>query len=187
MSRRNASRCWPPTIADVNDYASINFDYTRGSDSYSAILLGQWSDYDEDGTCRNDDNGDGFTNASESINQAEIDFVGDSASTDGSGGNYNVFFNSDDLVLSRSIDLTHLYVLNNTAADSSQWFRECMSLSGASVDINFEFQSDDDGRNGINDSAQTPFNSAQHRSTPSDALRPHAESRHAWFTPPERG
>ena len=139
------------TIADVNDYASINFDYTRGSDSYSAILLGQWSDYDEDGTCRNDDNGDGFTNASESINQAEIDFVGDSASTDGSGGNYNVFFNSDDLVLSRSIDLTHLYVLNNTAADSTQWFRECMSLSGASVDINFEFQSDDDGRNGIND------------------------------------
>ena len=139
------------TIVDVNDYASINFDYTRGSDSYSAILLGQWNDYDEDGTCRNDDNDDGFTNASESINQAEIDFVGDSASTDGSGGNYNVFFNSDDLVLSRSVDLTHLYVLNNTAADSSQWFRECMSLSGTSVDINFEFQSDDDGRNGIND------------------------------------
>jgi hypothetical protein len=127
------------TIVDVNDYASINFDYTIGSDFYSAILFGQWNDYDEDGTCRNDDNSDGFTNASESINQSEIDFVGDSGSTDGSSGNYNVFFNSDDLVLSRSIDLTHLYVLNNTAADSSQWFRECMSLSGSSVDINFEF------------------------------------------------
>ena len=40
---------------------------------------------------------------------------------------------------------------NNTAADSSQCFRECISLSGTSVDINFEFQSDDDGRNGVND------------------------------------
>jgi len=139
------------SIVDVNDYASINVDYTKGSDTYTAVLLGQWNDYDEDGTCRNDDNNDGFTNASESINQAEISFIGDSASTDGSGGNYNVFFNTDDLVLSRSIDLTHLYVLNNTAADSVQWARECISLAGSTVDINFEFQSDDDGRNGIND------------------------------------
>ena len=139
------------SIVDVNDYASINVDFTKGTDSYSAVLLGQWNDYDEDGTCQNDDNGDGFTNASESINQAEISFIGDSASTDGSAGNYNVFFNTDDLILSRSIDLTHLYVLNNTAADSLQWFRECISLAGSTVDINFEFQSDGDGRNGIND------------------------------------
>ena len=55
------------------------------------------------------------------------------------------------MVLTRSIDLTHLYVLNNTAADSLQWFRECISLAGSTVDINFEFQSDGDGRNGIND------------------------------------
>ena len=139
------------SIVDVNDYASINVDYTKGSDTYSAVLLGQWNDYDEDGTCRNDDNDDGFVNASESINQAEISFIGDSASTDGSAGNYNVFFNTDDLILSRSIDLTHLYVLNNTAADSLQWSRECISLAGSTADINFEFQSDDDGRNGIND------------------------------------
>ena len=139
------------SIVDVNDYASINFDFTKGSDSYSAVLLGQWNDYDEDGTCRNDDNGDGVTNSSESVNQAEISFIGDSSSTDGSGGNYNVFFNTDDLVLTRSIDLTHLYVLNNTAADSLQWFRECISLAGSTVDINFEFQSDGDGRNGVND------------------------------------
>jgi hypothetical protein len=48
------------SIVDVNDYASINVDYTKGSDTYSAVLLGQWNDYDEDGTCRNDDNEDGF-------------------------------------------------------------------------------------------------------------------------------
>ena len=139
------------SIVDVNDYASINVDFTKGTDTYKAVLLVQWNDYDEDGTCRNDDNGDGFSNSSESINQAEISFIGDSSSTDGSGGNYNVFFNTDDLVLTRSIDLTHLYVLNNTAADSLDWYRECISLAGSTVDINFEFQSDSDGRNGVND------------------------------------
>ena len=52
------------SIVDVNDYASINVDFTKGSDTYSGVLLGQWNDYDEDGTCRNDDNGDGFTTVS---------------------------------------------------------------------------------------------------------------------------
>jgi hypothetical protein len=62
-----------------------------------------------------------------------------------------VFFNTNDLVATTSIDLTHLYVLNTSDASSINWGYECMSLSGSVVDINFEFQSDDDGRNGIND------------------------------------
>ncbi|MEL0182654.1 MAG: hypothetical protein VW872_06235, partial [Candidatus Poseidoniales archaeon] len=70
--------------------------------------------------------------------------------TDGSG-NYNVFFNSDELVKTTSIDLTHLYIQNRSSPDSSQWTAECMSLQGSMVDVHFDFQSDDDGRNGIND------------------------------------
>ena len=139
------------TYEDINDYSYISLDYTVGSDDFSAVLLGQWNDYDEDGTCRNDDNDDGFTNASESVNQGEIEWIGDSRSTDVSDGNYEVFFNTEDLVRTRSIDLTHLYVLNTTSADTILWDRECISLSGSTVDINFEFQSDSDGRNGIND------------------------------------
>ena len=49
------------------------------------------------------------------INYDEIEFTGDAARNDGTGGNYNVFFNTDDLVSSRSIDLTHLIITNTTS------------------------------------------------------------------------
>ena len=61
------------------------------------------------------------------------------------------FFNSEGLVKTTSIDLTHLYVLNTSSADSADWDTECISLANSQVDINFDFYSDDDGRNGIND------------------------------------
>ena len=80
-----------------------------------------------------------------------VEFIGDPSTTDGTGGNYNVFFNTDGLVSSISLDLTHLYVLNTTSASSLDWTRECISLAGSTVSLNFEFQSDDDGRNGEND------------------------------------
>jgi hypothetical protein len=139
------------SIVDVNDYAAMTLDILRDGATYSGVLVGQWNDYNEDGTCQIDENGDNIVNASEPIDNAEISYIGDDSSTDGTGGNYNVFFNTNDLVATTSIDLTHLYVLNTSDASSINWGYECMSLSGSVVDINFEFQSDDDGRNGVND------------------------------------
>jgi len=137
-------------ITDVNDYTAITFDYEKNSQQYSAVLYGQWNDYNEDGTCRNDDNNDGIIWENESIDDSEISWIGDPSNIDGSGA-YNVLFNTDGLVMSKSIDLTHLYVLNTTDASSIFWSRECISLAGSTVQINFEFQSDDDGHNGQND------------------------------------
>ncbi|MDA9571692.1 hypothetical protein N9R71_02790, partial [Candidatus Poseidoniales archaeon] len=139
------------SIVDVNDYAAMTLDILRDGATYSGVLVGQWNDYNEDGTCQIDENGDNIVNASEPIDNAEISYIGDDSSTDGTSGNYNVFFNTNDLVATTSIDLTHLYVLNTSDASSINWGYECMSLSGSVVDINFEFQSDDDGRNGVND------------------------------------
>jgi hypothetical protein len=139
------------SIVDVNDYAAMTLDILRDGATYSGVLFGQWNDYNEDGTCQVDENGDNIVNASEPTDFAEISYIGDASSTDGSDGNYNVFFNTNDLVSTTSIDLTHLYVLNTSDASSINWGYECMSLSGSVVDINFEFQSDDDGRNGVND------------------------------------
>ena len=139
------------SIVDVNDYAAMTLDILRDGATYSGVLVGQWNDYNEDGTCQIDEDGNGIVNASEPIDNAEISYIGDDSTTDGTGGNYNVFFNTNDLVATTSIDLTHLYVLNTSDASSINWGYECMSLSGSVVDINFEFQSDDDGRNGIND------------------------------------
>jgi len=139
------------SIVDVNDYAAMTLDILRDGATYSSVVMGQWNDYNEDGTCQVDENGDNIVNESEPIDFAEISYIGDDATTDGSGTNYNVFFNTNDLVTTTSIDLTHLYALNTSSADTSDWAFECMSLAGSTVDINFEFQSDDDGRNGIND------------------------------------
>ena len=137
---------------DPSDTASIEFRYNKDGTDYKANLLGQWNDYDEDGTCGTDLNDDGFINGTEAqvINYDEIQFTGDAARNDGTGGNYNVFFNTDDLVSSRSIDLTHL-IITNTTSGANLGQRECISLAGSTVQIDFVFRSDDDGRNGIND------------------------------------
>ena len=135
---------------DPSDYATMSVDYDKDGANYTGLVFAQWNDYNEDGTCQNDDDGNGIVNATESIDQTELSFIGDPANTDGSG-NYNVFFNSEELVKTTSIDLTHLYIQNRSSPDSSQWRTECMSLQGSMVDVHFDFQSDDDGRNGIND------------------------------------
>ena len=138
------------SIVDVNDYAAMTLDILRDGATYSSVVMGQWNDYNEDGTCQEDENGDNIVNASEPIDFAEIDYIGDDASRDGTGGNYNVFFNTNELVKTTSIDLTHLFIQNRTDT-SGNWGYECTSLAGSTVDINFVFQSDDDGRNGVND------------------------------------
>ncbi len=135
---------------DPSDYASMSVDYNKDGANYTGLVFAQWNDYNEDGTCRNDDNGDGIINATESFDQTELAPIGDPSNSDGTGG-YNVFFNSDELVKTASIDLTHLYIQNRSSPDSTQWRSECMSLQGSTVDVHFDFQSDDDGRNGIND------------------------------------
>ena len=102
-------------------------------------------------TCQIDEDGNGIVNETNPIDFEEIQYIGDPRNTDGIGQPWNVFFNSDGLVKTTSIDLTHLYVYNTTSTDSSDWGTECISLEGATVQLNFDFYSDDDGRNGIND------------------------------------
>jgi len=135
---------------DPSDYAGMWIDYTKDGTTYEGLVYAQWNDYNEDGTCQNDDDENGIINATESIDFTELDYIGDASNIDGSG-KYNVFFNTEDLVKSQSIDLTHLYVQNRSSLDPSQWRTECISLAGSTVDVQFKFQSDDDGRNGVND------------------------------------
>ena len=140
---------------DPSDAASMWVEFTKNvgqtnETTYEGLVIAQWNDYNEDGTCRVDSNDDGVANETEPRDFAELDNIGDSSTTDGSGGNYEVFFNTDDLVKTTSIDLTHLYILNTTGPSTS-WTRECISLQGTMLDVNFIFNSDEDGRNGVND------------------------------------
>ena len=138
---------------DVNDYAAITADWTTGGNDYNGLIYGQWNDYNEDGFCVVDEDGNGFIDPvnETTIDNTEIEYIGDPTNVNGGSGNYNVFYNTDGLVQSRSIDLTHLYIFNTTSADSNQWTDECISLAGSVVDINFEFRSNDDIHNGQND------------------------------------
>ena len=136
---------------DPSDFMSLTIDYERNSTDFSGNIYGQWNDYNEDGTCQIDEDGNGIVNETNPIDFEEIQFIGDPRNTDGIGQPWNVFFNSDGLVKTTSIDLTHLYVYNTSSTDSSDWDEECISLEGATVQLNFDFYSDDDGRNGIND------------------------------------
>ena len=139
--------------SSVNDYAAVTVDWTKSGNDYDGVVYGQWIDYNEDGFCIVDEDGNGFIDPvnETTLDNTEIEYIGDPVNINGGSGNYNVFFNSDGLVQSRSIDLTHLYVVNTTSPDSNDWTDECISLAGSVVDINFEFQSNDDGHNGQND------------------------------------
>jgi hypothetical protein len=132
------------------DNAALTADWNVGGTDYSGVIQGEWIDYNEDGFCIIDENGNGFIEDNETtIDNAEVVGIGDPTNVNGGGGRFTVFFDSDGLVKSRSLDLTHIYMLNTT--DSTSWTRECMSLAGSTVDINFEFRSNDDGHNGQSD------------------------------------
>ena len=137
------------SIDAPGDYVAVTLDILRDNVTYESLLLGQWNDYNEDGTCYVDTNGDNIINATEPLDRDEITLTGDARSVDGTTEGA-LFFNTNGLVSTTSIDLTHLYVYN-ISGPSTDWDVECINLQGSEVDINFEFQSDDDGRNGVND------------------------------------
>lgn len=137
------------SIDAPGDYVAVTLDILRDNVTYESLLLGQWNDYNEDGTCYVDTNGDNIINATEPLDRDEITLTGDARSVDGTTEGA-LFFNTNGLVSTTSIDLTHLYVYN-ISGPSTDWEVECINLQGSEVDINFEFQSDDDGRNGVND------------------------------------
>ena len=137
------------SIDAPGDYVAVTLDILRDNVTYESLLLGQWNDYNEDGTCYVDTNGDNIINATEPLDSDEITLTGDARSVDGTTEGA-LFFNTNGLVSTTSIDLTHLYVYN-ISGPSTDLDVECINLQGSKVDINFEFQSDDDGRNGVND------------------------------------
>jgi len=124
-------------IVNVNEYAGMEITWRKGSQSYDGLVYGSWNDYNENGiqgvnqTCEDiDDDGD----------YDEVEFTGDHG--------WNVWFDSEGVVKSVTLDLTHLVIQNRSSPDSSRWRTECTSMEGAQVTLTFRFQSNSDGING---------------------------------------
>ena len=122
----------------------LEAEWRQGSSIYNGRIYGSWNDVNENGVLNNqtceDYEGDGFLD--------EIETFGDRSDD----GNYVVWFDSEGLKKSVTLDLTHVYLLNTTSADSSQWRRECATFAGYEVDFTWRFQSDPnaaDGSNGL--------------------------------------
>ncbi|MBI31481.1 MAG: hypothetical protein CMB72_02635 [Euryarchaeota archaeon] len=120
----------------------LEAEWRQGSNIYQGTIYGSWNDINENGVLNNqsceDIDGDGYLD--------EIETFGDRPED----GNYAVWFDSEGLKKSVTLDLTHVYLLNTTSADSSQWRRECATFSEFEVDFTWRFQSDPNGADGSN-------------------------------------
>ena len=58
----------------------MTVDYDKDGANYTGLVFAQWNDYNEDGTCQDDDD-NGIINATESIDQTKLSFIGDPANT----------------------------------------------------------------------------------------------------------
>ena len=74
----------------------------------------------------------------------EVEYFGDHSDN----VNSVVWFDSENILKSVTVDLTHIVILNRTSADTSDWRDECTTLSGSEVTLTWRFQSNDDGVNG---------------------------------------
>jgi len=120
----------------------LEAEWRKGSSIYEGTIYGSWNDINENGVLNNqsceDWDGDGYLD--------EIETFGDRPDD----GNYAVWFDSEGLKKSVTLDLTHVYLLNTTSSDSSQWRRECATFSEFEVDFTWRFQSDPNGADGSN-------------------------------------
>ena len=62
---------------EPSDYMALTVDYEKDSNDFSAIVYGQWNDYNEDGTCQIDEDGNGIVNETNPIDFDEIEYIGD--------------------------------------------------------------------------------------------------------------
>ena len=126
-------------IVGVNDMANLEISWRKGSQTYQGVVYGSWNDYNENGmqgnqSCEDIDD-DGYYD--------EVEFMGDHTDQ----GNYVIWFDSEGMLKSVTLDLTHIVLQNRTGASNS-WRTECTSMSGAEVDLTFRFLSNGDGING---------------------------------------
>ncbi len=127
-------------INGIRDAAGLEIEWTKGGEVFRGTVWGSWTDLNENGIrpfneCEDFDNNGRYD---------EVEYMGDHSDRYESV----VWFDSESLVKSVIIDMTHITLLNQTSNSSFLWNTECTDLSGSEVTLTWRFQSNDDGVNG---------------------------------------
>ena len=139
-------------VQSVRDFSYLEASWARDGEVYQGIIYGSWTDLNENGLrLAFNPYTETIFNYCEDFDQnglyEEVEYVGDHSGGIGEDG-FVSWFDSDKLVSTARIDLTHVHLLNQTAEDSFAWTDECTSLAGADVTFTWRFYSNDDGVNG---------------------------------------
>ncbi len=139
-------------VQSVRDFSYLEASWVRDGEVYQGIIYGSWTDLNENGLrYAFNPYTETIYNYCEDFDQnglyEEVEYAGDHSGGIGEDG-FVSWFDSDNLVNTARIDLTHVHLLNQTAEDSFAWTDECTSLAGADVTFTWRFYSNDDGVNG---------------------------------------
>ena len=140
----------------VRDFSFLEITWVKEVDGetqvYDGIIYGSWTDLNENGLRPGINGQDGTRyHYCEDFDQnglyEEVEYAGDHSGGIGEDG-FVTWFDTDNLVSTSRIDLTHVHLLNQTSEDSLAWREECTTLAGSDVTFTWRFYSNDDGVNG---------------------------------------
>jgi len=133
-------------ILAIRDAANLEITWTKQGEVFEGVVYGTWTDLNENGIQNTNPEDPNFHRCEDfDLNgYDEVEYFGDHSDNI----NSVVWFDSENILKSVTVDMTHIVILNRTSADTGDWRDECTSLSGSDVTLTWRFQSNDDGVNG---------------------------------------
>ena len=133
-------------ILAIRDAANLEISWNKQGEVFEGVVYGTWTDLNENGIQNTVPEDPNFHRCEDFDNNGydEVEYFGDHSDN----VNSVVWFDSENILKSVTVDLTHIVILNRTSADTSDWRDECTTLSGSEVTLTWRFQSNDDGVNG---------------------------------------
>ena len=133
-------------ILAIRDAANLEISWNKQGEVFEGVVYGTWTDLNENGIQNTIPGDPNFHRCEDFDNNGydEVEYFGDHSDN----VNSVVWCDSENILKSVTVDLTHIVILNRTSADTSDWRDECTTLSGSEVTLTWRFQSNDDGVNG---------------------------------------
>ena len=133
-------------ILAIRDAANLEISWNKQGEVFEGVVYGTWTDLNENGIQNTNTDDPNFHRCEDfDLNgYDEVEYFGDHSDN----VNSVVWFDSENILKSVTVALTHIVILNRTSADTSDWRDECTTLSGSEVTLTWRFQSNDDGVNG---------------------------------------